>query len=262
MRDFDGETVIVTGSTKGIGNAIATSFAAEGANIVVNSRSSERAREAADAINDAGTGGVIGVGADTSDREAVDRMVERAVEEFGRVDVLVNNAGTTHIAPAEEFPADEWDRVVDVNLTGVFNCAQAAGRRMLDQDGTSAIVNLSSMAGGAGMPERTAYTATKAAVNNLTRSLAVEWARHGIYVNALSPGYVRTELVEETQSDADFDDSGITGRTPLGRLGSLEEMANCTKFLASRDNYVTGEVLNADGGWLAFGWLASETDWE
>jgi 3-oxoacyl-[acyl-carrier protein] reductase len=261
MYDFDEETVVVTGSSRGIGKATAEAFAKEGANVVVNSRSEERAREAAASI-DAGSGEVIGVGADTSDREAAKEMIERTVNEFGRLDVLVNNAGITHIDPAEEFPASKWERVVDVNLTGVFNCARAAGSRMLNQDTKGAIINLSSIAGSVGMPERTAYTATKAAVENLTRSLAVEWSRQGIYVNALAPGYVRTELVEDTQSDAGFNNTQISERTPLGRMGTLEEITNCMLFLASRNNYVTGEVLHADGGWLAFGWLTDKTKWE
>lgn len=252
---LEGETAIVTGSSGGIGAAIAKRFAEEGASVVTNSRSAERAEAVADEIAEAG-GEAVGVGADVTDHDAVEAMVEAAVERFGSVDVMVNNAGTTVIESATDFDPDDWRRVVDVDLTGTFFGAQAAGRRMIDRGEGGAVLNVSSMMGGMGFHGRAPYCAAKAGVDNLTRTLAVEWAEHGIHVNALAPGFVRTEITEQTQDAAGYTDDDVRDRTPLGRYGTLEEIAECALFLVRRDTFVTGEVLRADGGWTAYAWGA------
>jgi 3-oxoacyl-[acyl-carrier protein] reductase len=250
---LSGKTAVVTGSSTGIGAAIATRYAEEGADVVTTSRSLDRAETTAEGIREAG-GRAVAVECDVTEYAAVEALVDRAVDEFGSLDVMVNNAGVTEIAPAEEFDPADWRRVVDVDLTGVFFGAQLAGRRMIEQGTGGSILNVSSMLGEQGLRKRAPYCAAKAGVNNLTRTLAVEWAEHDIYVNALAPGFVRTDITEQTQSAADYTDDDIRDRTPLGRFGALEEMAECATFLASNDHYVTGEVLRADGGWTPNAW--------
>lgn len=257
MEHFEDKTVIVTGSSQGIGKAIAERFAEAGANVVTNSRSQERAEAVAEEIRDDG-GTAVGVAADVTDYDAVAAMVDAAVEEFGGLDVFVNNAGMTIIGPAEELTPEDWRQVVEVDLTGTFFGARAAGRQFIEQGDGGAILNVSSMMGSQGLHKRSAYCASKGGVDNLTRTLAVEWADEGVHVNALAPGYIHTEITDQTQDSADYTDDQIRDRTPLGRYGTPEEMAECALFLCRRDTFVTGEVLTADGGWTAYAWGAGD----
>lgn len=250
---FSGKTAIVTGSSQGIGKGIAKRLAAEGANIVTNSRSRARAEAVAEEIAAEG-GDAVGVEADVTDYDAVEALVETAADEYGGLDIMVNNAGLTQVKSAEEFDPEEWRRVVDVDLTGVFFGCQAAGRQMIEQGEGGAILNISSMMGGMGLHKRAPYCASKGGVDNLTRTLAVEWAAHDIHVNALAPGFIWTEITDQTQGSAGYTDDDIRDRTPLGRFGSIEEMAECASFLVSNNHYVTGEILRADGGWTAYAW--------
>ena len=260
---LSGQTAIVTGSSSGLGRAIAEGFAEEGANVVTNSRAQERAEETAAAIRDAG-GSAVAAEADVSDKGDVAALVAAAVEEFGQLDIMVNNAGTTvekHLF--DQTPAD-WQHVLDVNLTGTFYGAQVAGEQMAEQGDGGHIINISSIYGSIGVQGRAPYNATKAGIENLTRSLAVELAEYDVHVNALAPGYVKTELAEAPWGETITEDhewpyygyteEHIENRTPLGRFGTFEEVQNCATFLASGDHYMTGEVLHNDGGWLAFGW--------
>jgi 3-oxoacyl-[acyl-carrier protein] reductase len=253
MSQLTGQTAVVTGASSGIGKAIAKRFAREGANVVVNSRSAERADSVAEEIDDA-EGSTIGVAADVSEHGEVEELIDAAVDEFGRLDVMVNNAGINNIGPAEELDPGEWREVIDVDLTGVFFGAQVAARRMIEQGEGGAVLNVSSMMGEMGLKLRAPYCAAKGGVNNLTRTLAVEWAEHGITVNALAPGYVRTEMTGGAQEATGYTDEDIEKRTPMARYGTVEEMAECALFLVSRENFVTGEVLEADGGWMADAW--------
>jgi 3-oxoacyl-[acyl-carrier protein] reductase len=262
---LSGETVIVTGSSNGIGEHLAERFAAEGANVVTNSRLEDRAVETAEAIREEG-GSAVGVEADVGEKRSVERLVDRAVDEFGSLDVMVNNAGVSHIAPVLEMPEAEWRRVVETNLSGTFFGSQVAGERMAEQGTGGQILNVSSIFGSVGVQGRAPYNASKGGVDNLTRALAVELAEHDIGVNALAPGFVKTALDDQTREESavdeerepwpryGYEDRDIENRTPLGRFGSVEEMGNCAVFLAGGDHYMTGEVLHADGGWLAFGW--------
>jgi 3-oxoacyl-[acyl-carrier protein] reductase len=250
---LQGQTVIVTGSSAGIGRAIARQFASEGANLVVNSRSYERAGQTAKEIRDEGND-AIAVEADVTDYRAVEELVDSAVEEFGRLDVMVNNAGMTTIDKVTELSPEEWRQVIDVDLTGVFFGSQVAGRRMIDQNSGGSILNISSIMGEQGYHMRAPYCAAKAGVNNLTQTLAVEWAEHDILVNALAPGFVKTNITDQTQEAAGYTDENIRNRTPLDRFGTPEEIANCALFLAAGNHYVTGEILHTDGGWTAFAW--------
>jgi len=253
MTALDGQTAIVTGASKGIGKAIAEQFLEEGANVVVNSRSSDRAKTAASELDPEGER-AIGVAADVTDYDAVHDMVDRAVEEFGSVDIMVNNAGITDIQPAEEFGPEEWRRVIDVDLNGVFFGAQAAAKQMIEQGDGGAILNISSMIGDMGFKMRGPYCTAKGGVNNLTQVLAVEWADYDITVNALAPGFIYTDITDQTQDSGGYTDDDIYKRTPMERYGSLDEMAECATFLVSQNNFVTGEVLTADGGWTADAW--------
>ena len=253
MVATEGRTVIVTGSSRGIGRHIAEEFAEDGNNIVICSRSQSDCEEVVGAIESAG-GSALAKEVNVSDQSSVKELVDTTVDEFGQLDVMVNNAGINIRGPAERFDPDDWQSVVDVNLTGTFFGAQAAGRQMIKQGRGGSIVNISSMMGSMGQQDRTPYNSTKGGVNNLTRCLAVEWAEHDIYVNALAPGYIMTEMVQQAQDDVGFDEDDIRRRTPLNRFGTLQEVANCVKFLASGEHFVTGHILTADGGWSAYGW--------
>lgn len=250
MAKLDGKTAIITGSSSGIGRSIAESYLEEGANVVINSRSQSRAEETASELRGS-NGAVYPVEADVSNQESVRRLVEETVSEFGEVNIFVNNAGKTEIDHAEKLTSDEWQSVIDVNLTGVFYGSQAAGQRMIDQGDGGQIINISSAASRIGFPGRAPYTAAKAGVNNLTRTLAAEWGRHEIYVNGLAPGFIKTKLSQEAGSKSDEE---IRDRTPLNRWGSLEEMANCATFLAAGDHFISGEIIHADGGWATNLW--------
>jgi 3-oxoacyl-[acyl-carrier protein] reductase len=257
MSYLSNQAVIVTGSSSGIGEGIAKHFANQGADVVINSRVQERGERVAESIRDIG-GSAIAIEADITDDHAVEILVKKTVEKFGSLDVMVNNAGMTILDPAEDFKIDEWRQVVEVNLVGTFICCQAAGRQMIKQNQGGSILNISSLMGGDhGLQLRSPYCASKAGVNNLTKTLAVEWADEGVCVNALAPGFVRTNITGQTQDSAGYTDDDIRDRTPLGRFGTVEEMAKCAEFLVSRDNFVTGEVLYADGGYNAYAWGAS-----
>ena len=255
MPDLSGDTAIVTGSSKGIGKGIAEHYAAQGANVVINSRNEDEAREVAESI-EADGGTAIAVEADVTDEDDMAALVETTVDEFGQLDIMVNNAGITTLGPAEEFDVHEWRRIIEVNLVGTFIGCQVAGRQMMAQEDDGAILNISSLMSSRGLQLRSPYCSSKAAVNNLTRTLAVEWAEDGVYVNALAPGFIWTEITDQTQDSGGYTDDDIRDRTPMNRFGTIEEMAECTEFLTARNNFVTGEVLYADGGWKAYGWGA------
>jgi NAD(P)-dependent dehydrogenase (short-subunit alcohol dehydrogenase family) len=192
--------------------------------------------------------------ADVCSPEQVVAMVEDTVATSGRLDILVNNAGVASVFPAEEMALEEWDRVLEINLRGLFLCCQAGGKQMLAQR-SGRIINIASVIGFLGFPQRSAYGASKAGVINLTRVLACEWAAHGVTVNAVSPGYVRTPLLEEDVARGIYDVTDILQRTPSRRLVEVEDVANAVLFLASdAASSITGVNLPVDGGWQAYGY--------
>jgi 3-oxoacyl-[acyl-carrier protein] reductase len=252
MERFRDQVVVVTGSSTGIGLAVAAAFGREGATVVVNSRDQGRAEAAARELRAQGAV-ATGVGADVSDPVQAEALMAAVVARHDRIDVLVNNAGTGSVVPALQLTPEDWRRVVDLNLGGTFFCAQAAARRMIPR-GRGVIVNIGSLFAHSGMPLRAAYAASKHGVVGLTRTLAVEWAPHGLRVLGVDPGFVRTRVMEASQRAGGFTDADVVRRTPLHRFASPEEIAAVVLFAASDDaRYMTGVHLRADGGWLAYG---------
>ena len=247
-----GRVAIVTGSSMGIGEAIAAAFLREGGRVVVNSREQKRADAAAAGLTRQG-GEVLAFAADVSTRDGVDRLVAAAVRRWSRVDVMVNNAGTSMIAPSVELGEADWRRTIDLNLTGAFLGCQAAARAMLPK-GSGSIINIGSILGRVGLPRRAAYCASKHGLIGVTKVLGVEWGRQGVRVNCINPGYIKTPMDVHDQAVGDYTDADITRRTPAGRFGSVEEVAGAAVWLASDDSaYVTGTCVDVDGGWVAYG---------
>ena len=249
-RVLDGELAVVTGAGKGIGEAIAVALAGAGARVAVTSRRAEDAERVASALG----AEHVGVGMDVSSSTGVDAAVVAIVDALGEPTVLVNNAGVNRIGPAETYADDDWELVVNTNLTGVFRACRAFGFRMLVA-GRGTIVNVASIIGPVvGMPGRAAYAASKGGVVGLTRTLGVEWAGRGVRVNAVLPGPVLTPMVHEAIGRGIVDQSDVVGRTPAGRFALPEDVARAVVLLCSADaGFVTGQTLVVDGGYTAYG---------
>jgi NAD(P)-dependent dehydrogenase (short-subunit alcohol dehydrogenase family) len=241
----DGRHTIVTGSSSGIGRSVAERFAADGADISICSRSASEIEAVASEITNEAEGDVHGYPCDVRDRESVDRMVSQAVDRYGPVDVLVNNAGGDFSCPFDELSPNGWKSVVDVNLHGTFHFTQAVGESMRDAGG-GAVVNVGSMYGITGALNHTHYSAAKAAILNLTEVLAGEWAPHDVRVNAVAPGFVMTPGFEDAVDEIDTE--SIHRETVQRRIGTPEEIADVIQFLASSaSSYVTGSTITAKG---------------
>lgn len=234
---------IVTGASRGIGRAIALALAAEGANVVVNyASSSTAAQEVVAEISEAG-GTAVALQADVSKLEQVDSLLSQTIEKFGRVDVLVNNAGITRDTLLLRMKPEDWQAVIDLNLTGVFLCTRAVSKVMLKQK-SGRIINIASVAGQMGNPGQANYSAAKAGVIGFTKTVAKELASRGITVNAVAPGFIATDMTSDLKSEE------ILNYIPLGRYGEPEEVAGMVRFLAAdaAAAYITGQVFNVDGG--------------
>ncbi|SEO09086.1 NAD(P)-dependent dehydrogenase, short-chain alcohol dehydrogenase family [Halorientalis persicus] len=240
----EGQTALITGASQGIGRSIAERFADDGADVVICSREQEKVDEVAEGINAEDGGECLAIECDVTDRDAVDALVEATVEEFGGVDILVNNAGASFMANFEGISENGWKTIVDINLHGTYHCTQAAGEVMREGDG-GVIVNFSSVAGNRGAPFMSHYAAAKAAVSNLTSTLAFEWAEDDVRVNCIAPGFVATPGVE-SQMGVSADD---IERSEVDRqIGVEEEIADLAQFLASdASSYITGETITAKG---------------
>jgi len=247
---LNGRVAVVTGSTRGLGEGFARALGDAGASIAIVGRDAEAGRRVVADLEARGTASTF-IAADITEREHVEAVLEATMARFGRVDVLVNNAGTCVHAPALDVTPDEWRQVMNVNLDALWTCSQVFGRQFVEQ-GSGVIVNIGSMSGViVNRPQwQPAYNASKAAVHQLTRSLAAEWAPFGVRVNALAPGYIKTEMspVDDPRYRQNWIDDA-----PMKRYGTIEELAPAVVFLASdASSFVTGSVLVADGGYTVF----------
>ena len=245
------EVAVVTGAGRGIGRRVALVLAEEGFRVAANDLNAPD--ETVEELRSAGAE-AIALPGDVSDEATVRGMVEAVTEEFGRTDVLVNNAGISTIVPAEETTLADWNRTIAVNLTGPFLMCREFGRAMLEA-GSGSIVNVSSVAGLLGVGDRAAYNASKHGLVGLTRTLAAEWGGRGVRANAVCPGWVKTEMDEEDQGAGGYTDADIEGRVPMARFATPEDVARAVAFLADPDwsSFVNGHTLSVDGGWFADG---------
>ncbi|MEL6902702.1 MAG: 3-oxoacyl-[acyl-carrier-protein] reductase [Cyanobacteria bacterium J06606_4] len=245
---LDGKVAIITGSSRGIGKAAALALANEGAKVVVNyARSSGAADEVVAAIGQTSTqtgAEAVALQADVSQADQVDALVQATMDKFGRIDVLVNNAGITRDTLLLRMKPADWQAVIDLNLTGVFLCTRAVSKIMLKQR-SGRIINISSVAGLMGNPGQANYSAAKAGVIGFTKTIAKELAPRGVTANAVAPGFIATDMTEDLKNTED-----ILKFIPLGRYGQPEEVAGLIRFLAADPAaaYITGQVMNVDGG--------------
>lgn len=248
--DLTGKVAIVTGGGRGLGSTMALALADAGADVVVTDLLISEAKEVAKEIS-LKRRRSLAIKADVTKPKDVQKMVFKTMKHFGRIDILVNNAGINIISPAEDFSVEDWDKVLSVNLTGVFLCAQAFGKVMIKQK-KGKIINIASVAGIVGTPHNAAaYNSTKAGVINLTRSLAIEWGKYNINVNAIAPGMIETELTKKRLKNKEYYDYWID-RTPLRRIGKPEDLTGALIYLSSEaSNWLTGHTIVIDGGYTA-----------
>jgi len=246
---LDGKVALVTGASRGLGAGMAAGLAAAGADVLLHA-SEQPAVATAAAIASATGKTPVTLTADLADRAATDRLMADAIAAHGRLDILINNAGLIRRRPAAEHPDDDWDRVLEVDLSSVFRLCRAAGRHMIERGQGGKIVNISSLLSFQGGITVPGYAAAKGGVMQLTKALANEWAAHRINVNAIAPGYMETDNTAALRADA-ARHRQITERIPAGRWGTPEDLAGAAIFLASpASDYVNGHVLVVDGGWM------------
>ncbi len=247
--DLKNKVAIITGSRRGIGKAIALALAKAGANVVVSDINLDDCNKVVEEIK-AINGNALAVKADVSNPEDVSHMINLTTEKFGKVDILVNNAGIYMQKSLTDFTEQEFDRVLDINLKGVFLCSKAAVPEMIKQ-GKGKIINIASIAGQVGFANSSAYCASKGGIINMTRELALELGQYKINVNAIGPGVIETPMTKDLLEDKATKET-LLANIPLNRIGKPEDIANAALFLASdNSDYITGITLFVDGGWLA-----------
>jgi 3-oxoacyl-[acyl-carrier protein] reductase len=243
-KQLEGQVALVTGASRGIGRAVALALAEEGAKVVVNyARSSTAAEEIVAHITAEG-GHALALQADVAQAEQVDALISRTLEAFGRIDILVNNAGITRDTLLLRMKLEDWQAVIDLNLTGVFLCTKAVAKGMLKQR-SGRIINIASVAGQMGNPGQANYSAAKAGVIGFTKTVAKEMASRGVTVNAVAPGFIETDMTGDLPNTEE-----ILKFIPLGRFGKPDDIAGMVRFLAADPAaaYITGQVFNVDGG--------------
>ena len=251
LFDLSGRVAVVTGAGRGLGRVMALALAAAGADVVVSSRTAGELEAVRDEIIAAPGRRSEAITADCTGEAGCEALVAETVARLGSIDILVNNAGINIRKPVLELTAEEYRRVLATNLEGYFNCARAAGRRMVEQR-HGKVINISSIMGTVALPTQAAYASSKGGVEQLTKVMALEWATAGVQVNAIAPTYFETELTRPLFEDPERN-AFITGRTPMGRWGQPHELAGAVIFLASgASDYITGHTLAVDGGWTAW----------
>ena len=246
LFDLSGRTALVTGSSAGIGLALARGLGRAGARVVLNGRQPDRVEEAARVLRDEGSS-VIETPFDVTDSTAVKAAIERIEADIGSIDILINNAGMQRRGPLEDYPEETWHELMTTNVDSVFYVSQAVARKMIPR-GRGKIINICSVQSELGRPSIAPYTATKGAVKMLTKGMAIDWGKHGLQVNGIGPGYFKTELNQALVDDKAFSD-WLIGRTPSRRWGELEDLVGAAIFLASdASNFVNGQIIYVDGG--------------
>jgi NAD(P)-dependent dehydrogenase (short-subunit alcohol dehydrogenase family) len=246
---LEGKVALVTGGSRGLGSQMVLDFAAHGANVVIASRNKAKCEEVAHEVEKIGRKAVV-VDCDVASMDDIEKMFSITMKEYKRLDILVNNAGVNRTKPAVEVTSEDWDYIFDVNIKGLFFCSQKAAQIMIQQN-YGKIINLASVGGVKTYKRIAPYTASKAAVIHLTRSLASEWARHNIYVNAIAPGLISTDINQEEVANEALLDKMLKS-IPLRRLGEPKDISNIALYLASgASNYVTGQTFYIDGGTLS-----------
>ncbi len=249
LFSLKGKRALVTGSAQGIGYALIKGLGEHGADLVVNGRSADKVEKAVASLRDKGLtaeGSIF----DVVDSAAVEAEVARIEKDIGPIDIVVNNAGMQYRMPLEEFPDDKWQQILQTNVTGVFNVGKAVAKRMIPRK-RGKIINIASVMSELARPTIAPYTATKGAVRNLTRGMCADWAKHGIQINAIAPGFFRTEMNTALSENPEFT-AWLEKRTPTGRWGDVKELVGAAVFLASdASSFVNGHTLYVDGGLTA-----------